>query len=65
MHRERCVDGSHVLPAVEIRRGIDRPVVFQAEQLMRVNLEMEMRRTAKGITGVADEAEYVSGPHVL
>ena len=31
---------------------------------MRVNLEMEMRRTGKGITGVADEAEHVSSPHV-
>jgi len=64
MHRERCVDGSHAQPAVEIRRGIDRSVVFQAEQLMRMNLEMEVRRTAEGITGVADEAEYVSSPHV-
>jgi hypothetical protein len=64
MHGERCVDGSHVQPAVEIRRWIDRPVVSQAEQLMRVNLEMEVRRTAKGITGVAHETEHVSSPHL-
>ena len=64
MHREWCVDGSHAQPAVEIRRGINCPVVPEPEQLMRVNLEMEVRRTGKGITGVADEAEHVSSPHV-
>jgi hypothetical protein len=31
VHRERCVDGSHALPAVEIRRRIDGSVVLQAE----------------------------------
>ncbi len=64
MHRERCVDGSQPRPALEIRRGIDRPVVPQSQQLVRVNLEMEVRRTGEGITGVADEAENVSSPHV-
>jgi hypothetical protein len=64
MHRKWCVHGSHALPAVEIRRGINRPVVPEPEQLMRVNLKMEMRRTRKGITGIADEAEHVSSLHV-
>jgi len=64
MNRERCVDGLHARPAIEIRRGIDRSVVSQSQQLVRVNLEMEMRRTGKGITGVADEAEHVASPHV-
>ena len=31
---------------------------------MRVNLEVEVRRTGKGITGVADKAEHVSSPHM-
>jgi len=64
VHRERCVDGSHVRPAVEIRRGIYCPVVSEPEQLMRVNLEVEVRRTGNGVTRVADEAEHVSSPHV-
>src|SRR5262245_29382578 len=64
MNRKRGGDEPQVLPAVEIRRGIDRPVVSQAEQLVRVNLEVEMRCTAEGITGVPDEAEYVSSPYV-
>jgi hypothetical protein len=64
VYRERRVDGVHVHPAVEIGRGIDRTVVPQAEELVRMDLEMEMRLAAEGITGVAHEAEHVTSSHV-
>jgi hypothetical protein len=64
MHRSRCVRGLEVRPGVEVRRGIDGAVVAEAEQLVRVDLEMQVRRTRERVTGVADEADHLSRPHI-
>ena len=63
MYRERRVDAFQVRPAVEVLRGIDRAVVAEAQQLARVNLEMQVRRAGEGVTGVSEEADHLSRVH--
>ncbi len=48
------------LQASRIEYGSDDPVVAEAGHRRRVDLEMEVRRAAVGVTGVSDEADDVA-----
>jgi hypothetical protein len=65
MHGQRRAKTLHVPPIVEVARRIDRAVVVEPEQLVRMDLEVQVRRGRERIAGVADEADHVARLHVL
>src|SRR5437764_865460 len=55
--------GLEVLPGLEVLRRVDCAVVAEVDQRRRMDLEVEVRRCAGRVAGVADEPEHLARLH--
>ena len=65
VHGQRRLRLHEVAPTVDVRRRVHRAVVVELQQLVRMDLEMQVRRCRERVSAVTDEADDVALLHVL